>query len=863
MSHGMEEEDEWSKCIETDSDSTACKSCWTEEEDENLKMLVNNIGKKEWKVIASFLPGRTQLECMHRWRNHLNPDLGKSPWSKEEDKKLTELVGFYGIKHWEIIAKNLKGRLAKQCHERWHNYLDPAMQKNYWTIEEDLIIYKAQAVLGNRWADISKLLPGRSDKCVRNRWNAPIKRRAELGWYKDEAECISLDLQQFIEGEVNFKCDVVIDAEPVYKGAAKPKPGEQKEPEKVNPEMAVPPPKALPIKPEPSSPSPPSRPASNSSSSSSSAAAAAAPGKQVDQKKFAEAALRMIAEDMLPFSFVEGAGFRSFMATMSPEYSRLSQRSVGLLLYDHVEKNIKPQLIRDLKASLAQTKGGIIHVTFDLWTGAQSGPQEDPFVVVQLHFVSQSWQIRRPIVAFRRLSHSNLSMAVAKELEGVLLSYGIFPQSIGYVLVSQAKEVLTRNNLFCNYKIMCSSQRGDPEGDELVAFLSDQTSETESPFSELHIGTRTTCIAKTLQMVIEDALKNSRVVENLLFQVHNIVAFFKRSTYWSEALLKKCNLSLCPPYASCRWNTMMLSLRRMVQEAAWSATMTVLALARIEATDASSAPPLVIAKRDQVIDILGLLEPFEEALQVLQGNGVTISHIVPTLLGLDKTLENHATNYTHFRQALRTGLRSRFQSVVQQKDLILATVLDPRVKLQPFSEEKLADQETFLVPPSKCEARSIVEDACGSLEASVCPTVEVEKDVSGSELTETQAVGSSEETGNNQKRKCLDNSLQPPAKTVRTCEVETYLSEPLHANGSSINMYWKSALRFPGLQSIARKLLAVPATSGGFDRLCPMASCIVRAKRNRLPPHTTERLLLYRNSLKANVARKPSGTTKQ
>lgn len=235
----------------------------------------------------------------------------------------------------------------------------------------------------------------------------------------------------------------------------------------------------------------------------------------------------------IPHSFVEGAGFRSFMSTISPEYNKLSQRVMGLQLYDEVERTIKPQLIRDLKACLAKTKDGqsAIHVTYDLWAGH---PVEEAIVVVQLHFINDSWQIRRPIIAFRHLSHKNLSAAVAQELEGVLLSYGIFPHSIGYVLANQAKEVLTGNNLFCDYKIMCPSNRGEPDGDELVAFLSDHMSETESPFSELQIGTRTICVASTLQLVIKEALKNSRVVENLLSQVHNVVAFFRNSAYWNE-----------------------------------------------------------------------------------------------------------------------------------------------------------------------------------------------------------------------------------------------------------------------------------------------------------------------------------------
>ena len=209
---------------------------------------------------------------------------------------------------------------------------------------------------------------------------------------------------------------------------------------------------------------------------------------------------------------------------------------MGLQLYNDVERTIKPQLIRDFKACLASTKDGenTIHVTFDLWAGNESQPVEEPIVVVQLHFVSDSWEIRRPIVAFRHLRHKNLSAAVARELEDVLLSYGLFPRSIGYILFNKAKETLSENKLFCDYKFICSTNKGEPNGKETVTFLSNQLPETESPFSELQIGKRITCVARTLQLVIKEALKCSRVVENLLLQVNNVVTFFRRSAYWSE-----------------------------------------------------------------------------------------------------------------------------------------------------------------------------------------------------------------------------------------------------------------------------------------------------------------------------------------
>lgn len=76
----------------------------------------------------------------------------------------------------------------------------------------------------------------------------------------------------------------------------------QKEHQKFKQKTAAPPPQTLASRREFSSPSP-SLPLSSSSSPSSSSGAAPTAGP-VDQKKFADAAMRMIAEDMLPFRWV-------------------------------------------------------------------------------------------------------------------------------------------------------------------------------------------------------------------------------------------------------------------------------------------------------------------------------------------------------------------------------------------------------------------------------------------------------------------------------------------------------------------------------------------------------------------------------
>ena len=143
---------------------------------QNSGRSIEDLGVKDFEVIAKGFE-QSPEQVMNKI-NEINKSGTLRPgiWSQAEDEMLSNILK-KGVEKWGQIAnllnkeihKGLKIRTGKQCKERWNNYLNPAVNRGAWTVEEDVRILENYKNHGNKWSVISKAIANRTESSVKNR----------------------------------------------------------------------------------------------------------------------------------------------------------------------------------------------------------------------------------------------------------------------------------------------------------------------------------------------------------------------------------------------------------------------------------------------------------------------------------------------------------------------------------------------------------------------------------------------------------------------------------------------------------------------------------------------------------------------
>ena len=91
-------------------------------------------------------------------------------FTQKEDQIITFFVNIIGVNKWPTIAKFVKNRTAKQCRDRYMNYLKPGLCNIEWTQDEDELLIELYSKYGPKWSTINKNFNNRNQVSLKNRY---------------------------------------------------------------------------------------------------------------------------------------------------------------------------------------------------------------------------------------------------------------------------------------------------------------------------------------------------------------------------------------------------------------------------------------------------------------------------------------------------------------------------------------------------------------------------------------------------------------------------------------------------------------------------------------------------------------------
>ena len=364
------------------------------------------------------------------------------------------------------------------------------------------------------------------------------------------------------------------------------------------------------------------------------------PDDHVAVQRIDKCIMDLIVVDMLPYSIVEGEGFKRLNIgdpLSTHRYTVKSEKYYRTTLmpatYDKIVKHVKNLL----------QEATWISFTTDGWSNPTKSCSLLSFTG---HFIHGA--VRRKVI----LS----AMVLEQDHEG---SY----------LATKLQEAMTKWEITEKIHVGVRDNAANMKSAMRLAGVTD-------------IG----CVSHTLQLVLHDALFTRTSVEAVVKKARKIVTHFKHSEQACRHLVEHQQTVKAPEHSllqdvETRWNSTYLMLERLVEQRQ---------AINLFSVQRGGIESLSIAEWELAGRVVKILRPFYTATLEICADDACISLVIPLISNLNNMLKTTTADQglKQMKAALRDAMCRRFSDISSSAPFLAATLIDPRFKDTYFNAQE-------------------------------------------------------------------------------------------------------------------------------------------------------------------------------
>ncbi|NWY56596.1 ZBED4 protein, partial [Chionis minor] len=513
-------------------------------------------------------------------------------------------------------------------------------------------------------------------------------------------------------------------------------------------------------------------------------------------KKITSLVAEMIALDLQPYSFVDNIGFNRLLEYLQPQYSLPSPSYFSRTAIPDMYDNVKQIIISHLK----EAESGVIHFTSGIWMSNQTRE----YLTLTAHWVTFESSFR--------------------------------PQCEDY----HCSALLNVSQIDCDYNGISIQKQLEYWWETWITSIGLQigitVTDNQSIEKTLNEGDHSSvqCFSHTVNVIVNEAIKSQRMVQNLLSIARKICERVHRSAKAKEKLAELQKEYELPQHqliqdVPSKWNTSFHMLERLIEQKRAIDEMSI----------ECSFRELISCDQWEVMQsVCHALKPFEAASREMSTHMSTLSQVIPMIHILNRKIEmlfEETMGIDTMLKSLKEAMVSRLSSTLHDPRYIFATLLDPRYKTSLFTEE---------------EAEQYKQDLIRELEI-MSSTSDDDKPVSnGCDIGSPSTNSYGEDNlwslmGDMKKTKDLKERAKLPEEMVLS-----YLEEEVLEHNCDPLTYWNfKKSSWPVLSKLAVRFLGCPPSIVPSERLFNTSNESNNFSQSRLMIEHFEKLIFLKVNL--------------